>query len=70
MFKLPNNELRNIDGGAIFYTPFDWLYKVYRTIKIKLLMKKVIVDWYFYLINYLIVLKNTFSSLHTLIFIE
>ena len=44
MFKLPNNELRNIDGGAIFYTPFDWLYKVYRTIKIKLLMKKVFVD--------------------------
>ena len=44
MFKLVNKELKNIDGGAIFYTPFDWIYKIYRTIKIKWLMKKLFVD--------------------------
>lgn len=44
MFKLTNKELKSIDGGAIFYTPFDWVYKICRTIKIKWLMKKLFVD--------------------------
>lgn len=49
MFKSANNELKNIDGGAIFYILFDWVYKVYRTIKIKRLMKKLFfVQIFFY----------------------
>lgn len=44
MFNLTNMELFNVDGGTIIYTPFDFVYKIYRTIKIKWLMKKVFVD--------------------------
>lgn len=44
MFKLTSRELKNIDRGAIFYTPFNWVYKIYRTIKIKWLIKKLFVD--------------------------
>ena len=45
MNKLTNKELFNVDGGAIIRTPFDWICNIYRTIKIKLLMKKLFVDW-------------------------
>ena len=45
MNKLTNTELFNVDGGAIIRTPFDWICDIYRTIKIKLLMKKLFVDW-------------------------
>lgn len=44
MFKSTNKELKNIDEGWIFYTPFDLVYKMYRTIKIDWLMKKVLVN--------------------------
>lgn len=44
MSYLTNRELTNINGGATFYTPFDWIYKIYRTIKIKLLMRRLFVN--------------------------
>lgn len=43
MYKLSNQELNNIVGGSIT-TPFHLLYKIYRTIKIKLLIRKVFID--------------------------
>ncbi len=44
MNKLTSEELFNVAGGAIIRTPFDWIYEIYMTIKIKLLMKKLFVD--------------------------
>lgn len=44
MFKLTDKEQKNINEGAIFYTLFDLVYKIYRINKIKLLMKKLFVD--------------------------
>ena len=44
MNKFKNTELFNVDGGAIIRTPFDWICDIYRTIRIKLLMKKLFVD--------------------------
>lgn len=44
MNKLTSKELLNIDGGAIIRNPFDWICDIYRTIKIKFLMKKLFVD--------------------------
>ena len=41
---LTNKELFNVYGGAVIYTPFDWIYNIYRTIRIKLLMKRLFVD--------------------------
>ena len=43
MYKLSNKELKNIVGGGIT-TPFHLIYKMIRTIKIKLLMNKVFID--------------------------
>lgn len=44
MNKLTNTELFNVDGGAIIRTPFDWIYNIYQTIKVKLLMKRLFFD--------------------------
>ena len=43
MYQLSNKELNNIVGGAI-NTPFHLIYKIIRTIKIKLLIRKVFID--------------------------
>ena len=40
MKNLSNIELHNIKGGSIS-TPFDLIYKLYRIIKIKILMKSI-----------------------------
>lgn len=40
MFDLFKKELQNIFGGSIKYIAYDLIYIIYRTIKIKLLMKK------------------------------
>lgn len=40
MKRLSYNELNNIFGGS-FYTPIDLIVKIFRTIKIKLLMSKL-----------------------------
>jgi bacteriocin-like protein len=44
MKSLTNKELINIAGGAMIDNLFDWIIDVYRTIKIKLLMKKLFID--------------------------
>ncbi len=44
MNKLVSDELFGVDGGAIFYTPFDLISYVYRVIKIRWLMKKLFID--------------------------
>lgn len=44
MFDLSNIELQNIYGGSIKYIAYNLISKIYRTIKIKLLMKKVFID--------------------------
>ena len=38
---LTNNELFNIDGGSVSSCLLNVVKKIYRTIKIKLLMKKL-----------------------------
>lgn len=43
MRYLSDDELNNISGGA-FSTPFDLMSKIYRTIKIKLLVRKLFAD--------------------------
>lgn len=44
MILLSNNELINIYGGTYKNTPFYFLEKFYRTMKIKWLMKKLFID--------------------------
>lgn len=44
MSILSDNELINISAGACTYTPFDLIFKIYRIIKIRWLMKKVFVN--------------------------
>ena len=43
MYNLSNKELNNIYGGSISST-IKFIYKIYRVIKIKLLMRKLFVD--------------------------
>lgn len=43
MQTLSNAELKDITGGSIFIR-FHLIYKIYRTIKIKLLMKKLFIN--------------------------
>lgn len=44
MYKLTSMELFNVSGGTNTYTPFDFIYKVYRIVNIKCFMKRVFVD--------------------------
>lgn len=44
MYNLEKEELSCVYGGAYFYTSFNLMYKIYRVIRIKLLMKKLFVD--------------------------
>lgn len=44
MINLSNNELKNIDGGSVKCIVYELAYKIYRTIKIKWLMKQVFID--------------------------
>lgn len=44
MNKLASDELFDVDGGAIIRTPFDWIFDVYRIIRIRWLMKKLFID--------------------------
>lgn len=43
MYNLSNKELSNIYGGSINST-LKFIYKIYRIIKIRLLMKKLFID--------------------------
>lgn len=44
MFNLTNEELVKIDGGSKIYTPIDLIQKIYRTIRIRILMKRLFID--------------------------
>lgn len=41
MYYLNDKELRNIVGG---FAPFDWISKIYRSIKIRILVKRLFIN--------------------------